>query len=1064
MSKNMTRKGLALGATLALATTGLVATPAFANSVVTSLASGTSFNSVVGYDNELRLSTVMSPGLASNETTLHYRVKNPTGAALEIGVGNTASAVVLVTVATGSPLAPTADTGGVWGYENASAAYSTVDADSVRAGFQTSLTDFVIVPIGAKDGEADDENFITIGAQDATAVADVSVTVQAWLDTAANASNVQDSVEVSGNTVTLNFYDPANVKATTTMVAPVTGASSVSAETVTTPELNGQQLGANFIDVDFTAQGNSNAVLAENTSSDAAVSPTVGGTTYNGTTKKWTSVAYLAYSKATDAWRGSNGTINGIADLLAVNGASDEATVAVANAAAETVTMAVFPHGLPESFTAGTFVATFDDLDSSAAVASNSDFVAKPLTYVSANSVTWAPTGATELGYTTINTAAEDVTGGAVTFWSVAANSTVQASGVYSARPYIGSTALGVVGSSTNVGVTASNTKAYVAVSENVQAGYDDDGSAASTVKVRTGTATVTATATIYYVDALDFNKVKVAGAGVPVTGTLSTATGTFQINSAGAGVTTSTVLTDAKGQVSFTVSTTTSSSTSNVVTLSIAPQSRATNAAESAAFTFDWDDAAYTLYDTNSTVKQPTSNASSYRFINAGGVLNFNFALLDQWGKAAPDASWRLNLINSGRTVSSDTHALSNGRVSVNVADGAQGSGSTITTTVNVQKLVAGTWTTQAAESWDGTDFGTVVTNVAAASDDTITLDADAAQLYASSYISATNADLSSPIAADDVVAQDRRISAVAQPGYSDDVVVNGRVTNKLTGVAKGGTRVTITGDSSILFSSGDVDAFGSITVMADADGNFTFRAYSNKAQKDSVITITTANAGSKTQKITFEAVGPRTGENLTITATAAEPGKTLIVTGLLTDYYGNPVDTDQTDTNAAGASTLDAGDARLTVTYTGPGLISGTLPVETGADGTFTVRVLLGSNDSGTATVSATYGGANGTISAADTYPNIDVKSALTVTIGKSASTSGKVNVGSFNGKLVVYASGLNGKRISWKVGGNWGSAVASSNYAIFNRPTPRAGVTLNVEVFVDGVSTLKKSVVTR
>ncbi len=84
--------------------------------------------------------------------------------------------------------------------------------------------------------------------------------------------------------------------------------------------------------------------------------------------------------------------------------------------------------------------------------------------------------------------------------------------------------------------------------------------------------------------------------------------------------------------------------------------------------------------------------------------------------------------------------------------------------------------------------------------------------------------------------------------------------------------------------------------------------------------------------------------------------------------------------------------------------------------------------------------------------------------VDIKDSAPVTGKVNVGSFNGKLVVYASGLNGARISWKVGGNWGSAVADSNYDIFNRPTPRAGVTVSVEVFVNGVKQLTKSVVTR
>ncbi len=74
------------------------------------------------------------------------------------------------------------------------------------------------------------------------------------------------------------------------------------------------------------------------------------------------------------------------------------------------------------------------------------------------------------------------------------------------------------------------------------------------------------------------------------------------------------------------------------------------------------------------------------------------------------------------------------------------------------------------------------------------------------------------------------------------------------------------------------------------------------------------------------------------------------------------------------------------------------------------------------------------------------------------------GRVNVGSFNGKLVVYAAGLEGKRISWKVGGKWGRQVATSSFARFDRPTPRKGVTVSVQIFIDGVPALTRSVLTR
>jgi trimeric autotransporter adhesin len=1039
MSKNTTRKGLAFGAGLALIASGFTAAPAqAADSLVTGLSSGTSFNSVAGYDNELTLATVMSPGLASNETTLHYRISNPSGAALEIKVGNTTTAVAQVT--TGQ----TSNTGGVWEYGKT--AYSSVDSDTDRGGMQTSLTDFVVVPLGTQDGEADDQNFITVGVVDATAVTDVTVTVTAWLDTAANALNVQDSVEITGNTVTLNFYDKANVTATTTMEAPVTGAAFVKATTVTSPELNGQQLGADFIDVSFTAQGNANAVLAENTSSDAAASPTMGGTTYSGVTKSWTSTAYLAYSKASDAWNGANGTVDSIASL-----ASPQSQIAIASNVA---TISAVAHGLGAS-NSGTFKARFVGLNSATIASATAAF--ETLTIASATSFS--------IPLTDDNQSAENISAGSVAFWNVGTNATVQAAGVYSARPFIGATALGAVGSSNNTAVTADDTEAEIAVSSSVQGAFNDDASSATAVKVKTGTTSVTATATIYYTDALDFDRVKVAPAGVPVSGTLESPTGTFQINSSGAGVATATRLTDANGQVTFTVTTTTAASASNAVTLDIRPQSVALGNASGAKFSLDWDAPVFTLEDDNSVGDQPGSNASSFRHINAGGIYTYGFSLLDQWGNAAAADTWRLQVVNSGRTVSSDTHTLSNGRVSVSVADAAQGSGSTITSTVNVQKLVAGTWTTQATESWDGTDFGTVVINVAAVSTETITFDADGGTTYASTLNNLT-ADLSTPVSAVATAEANRRTTFVAQ-SVTNDAVINGRVSNALTGVAKGGTSVTLSGPSNILFSYGDIDKFGSITVPTDASGDFGVKLFSNTAQLNTVITATTANGASKTIKVTFEAAGALTGKNLTITSTGAEPGMTAIITGLLTDKWGNPVKTDQIATNAAGASTLDSGDARLSVSYTGPGLLSGTLPVETGADGTFTVRVLLGSKDSGTLTVSATYGAANGTIGAADTGANIDIKATTSVAIGATAApaTTGKVNVGSFNGKLVVYALGLDGAKISWKVAGKWGVANAVGNTLNrFDRPVGASGRNVIVEIYVNGVRQLQKTVLTR
>jgi trimeric autotransporter adhesin len=76
-----------------------------------------------------------------------------------------------------------------------------------------------------------------------------------------------------------------------------------------------------------------------------------------------------------------------------------------------------------------------------------------------------------------------------------------------------------------------------------------------------------------------------------------------------------------------------------------------------------------------------------------------------------------------------------------------------------------------------------------------------------------------------------------------------------------------------------------------------------------------------------------------------------------------------------------------------------------------------------------------------------------------------TGKVNVGSFNGKLVVYAAGLDGAKISWKVAGKWGVANAvGNNLNRFDRPVGASGVNVIVEIYVNGVKQLTKTVLTR
>jgi hypothetical protein len=70
-----------------------------------------------------------------------------------------------------------------------------------------------------------------------------------------------------------------------------------------------------------------------------------------------------------------------------------------------------------------------------------------------------------------------------------------------------------------------------------------------------------------------------------------------------------------------------------------------------------------------------------------------------------------------------------------------------------------------------------------------------------------------------------------------------------------------------------------------------------------------------------------------------------------------------------------------------------------------------------------------------------------------------------GNLNVKLVVYALGLDQARITWKVSGIWGQGFAAGNTLNrLDRLTPLKGLTVKVDIFVDGVKRMTKNVLTR
>ena len=460
------------------------------------------------------------------------------------------------------------------------------------------------------------------------------------------------------------------------------------------------------------------------------------------------------------------------------------------------------------------------------------------------------------------------------------------------------------------------------------------------------------------------------------------------------------------------------------------------------------------------------TATTDVQRFAATGGTYTANMVVLDNWNQKLAASDFRVKYELTGRSVATAFDSLSDGVASVAIADGSVGSTASTTAAFSLEKLTGGTWaahTDSAVVDMTGSagasgENDALVINWATATP-VITLNADGT----SSADLSVYAGLSTARAGNTITSHYSETSiSTSTPDAS--ALITGTVRTNLGANMTGGL-VTVSGDSSILFRVGTASGLGSLSFHT-ADGSLSITAYSNKIQTNSVVTVTVGSVSS-TVRLSF--LGSRTdvGTSVVIDApSAVEPGSTLQAIVKVVDRFGNGIDTDITATDFNGSGTAvkadgeDDADFRLTVT--GPGISLTTLPTGT-TNGSAIVNRLLGSKDSGTIVITATYGGADAVIGTGD--DDITVTKSITVGALPPAPITGKVNVGSFNGKLVVYAQNLDGKRISWKVGGNWGKATAVGNSLNrFDRPTPRRGVTVSVQIYVDGVLQLTKSVVTR
>jgi len=599
--------------------------------------------------------------------------------------------------------------------------------------------------------------------------------------------------------------------------------------------------------------------------------------------------------------------------------------------------------------------------------------------------------------------------------------------GTYSATAYlIASTTKSATAYATVAALVADDLKATVAGSADVTPSANETEVTASVVSVRKGQTTAVVEVKVY--DSLG----ALVAAGVDVTATYTNITGTHKVNgTTAANSGTKTALTDANGVATFTVVSTTAAH-GDRLDIALKGQS-ASGSGKGAKFQINWTTATYEIFDLNDGGTAFGVAPVVDRSMNSGASTAFSFAVLDQWGQPIADGH-RLRMAATGRTVSTTFATLSNGRALASIADGG------ITATTN--GAIALTVTVEQA---DGTAEEVTVDEFASgengafsidvlAETNAVTLAADTATTYASVTV-----DLVDNIAAITLTEQDLRTLNVATPAPAAVATVSGVVTNSVTADPREGVAVTISGDSAFLFQVGERYGMGTLTFIADGSGEFGVNILSNKSVTDSVVTVT-SNGVSKTVKVSFNAVAATAGTSLVVdTVSSAMPGSTFSVTATLTDKYGNPV------------QVTTAGD--VAVSYTGPGIVFGTLPNITNAKGQLTFAVLLGSNDKGTAGITVSYDQSSDNDFTGTATGDLDIVVMKSVVVGAVASAT-KVNVGTFKGYVALYAKGYAGQKMSAIVAGKW--IVVASLASDFERVVrfTGAGYTITTKIYIDGV----------
>ena len=224
----------------------------------------------------------------------------------------------------------------------------------------------------------------------------------------------------------------------------------------------------------------------------------------------------------------------------------------------------------------------------------------------------------------------------------------------------------------------------------------------------------------------------------------------------------------------------------------------------------------------------------------------------------------------------------------------------------------------------------------------------------YVLSSVTSGSSALPASIGSFDFAAYDTRSVLGSAPAVDGNyVTISGTVTSASTatyaGVAVAGAKVTLSGTGlQFRYTTGAATVYtlDTATVTTDGSGNFSVRVWSHKSGAQTL--TVTSGAVTSLIDLNYGAAVAGAGTKIAIDAPVYSlPGKSVVISAILTDKFGNPV---------LVPDSAVAGNPDFKLSVTGIGNI-GNAALATNIEGKATVVATLGANDLGTLSVTAVY-----------------------------------------------------------------------------------------------------------